>query len=101
MSLRTQPPFRGDHVGSLLRPPELHKASADFAEGRIKVEDLRAVEDEAIRDVVKMQEDIGLKSITDGEFRRSAWHMDYIYQIGGIRKSSDRTLKLEFHTEDN
>lgn len=101
MSLRTRPPFRGDHVGSLLRPPELLKARADFADGRIKAEDLRAVEDEAIRDVVKMQEDIGLKSVTDGEFRRTAWHMDYIYQIGGIRKSSDRTLKLEFHTEDD
>jgi 5-methyltetrahydropteroyltriglutamate--homocysteine methyltransferase len=101
MSLRTQPPFRGDHVGSLLRPPELLKARADFAEGRIKAEDLRAAEDEAIRDVVKLQENIGLKGITDGEFRRTAWHMDYIYQIGGIRKSSERTLKLEFHTEDN
>jgi 5-methyltetrahydropteroyltriglutamate--homocysteine methyltransferase len=83
-----------------LRPPELLKARDDFADGRIKAEDLRAVEDEAIRGVVKMQEGVGLKSITDGEFRRAAWHMDYIYQLGGIRRSTDRTLNLRFHNTD-
>jgi 5-methyltetrahydropteroyltriglutamate--homocysteine methyltransferase len=99
MSIRTAPPFRGDHVGSLLRPPELLRARDDFAEGRIDAAQLRAVEDEAIRGVVRLQKDVGLKSVTDGEFRRRAWHMDFIYQIGGIRKSSERTLTLEFHDE--
>lgn len=100
MSIRTMPPFRGDHVGSLLRPPELLKARDDFAAGQIDAAQLRAVEDEAIRGVVRMQRDVGLKSVTDGEFRRRAWHMDYIYQIGGIRKSTDRTLTLRFHDEE-
>src|SRR6187399_915368 len=86
MSLRTTPPFRADHVGSLLRPPELLKAREDFAEGRIDAEELRVIEDEAIRDVVRMQEEVGLQSATDGEFRRASWHMDFIYQLGGINR---------------
>ena len=87
MSDRTTPPFRADHVGSLLRPPALLQAREDFAEGRIDADELREIEDEAIRDVVQLQEDAGLQSATDGEFRRASWHMDFIYQLGGISKS--------------
>jgi 5-methyltetrahydropteroyltriglutamate--homocysteine methyltransferase len=76
MTPRSTPPFRADHVGSLLRPGKLLRAREDFGAGRIKADDLRAVEDEAIREVVRMQEeDAGLGSATDGEFRRASWHM--------------------------
>ena len=96
MSPRTSPPFRADHVGSLLRPPELLAARADFAAGRIPAEQLRAVEDAAITDAVKMQEAVGLQSATDGEFRRASWHMDFIYQLGGISKAPGN-LAVKFH----
>jgi 5-methyltetrahydropteroyltriglutamate--homocysteine methyltransferase len=87
MSRRTSPPFRADHVGSLLRPPRLHRARDDFAAGRITAADLRAVEDEEITKVVRMQEEVGLQSATDGEFRRASWHMDFIYALGGVSKA--------------
>jgi 5-methyltetrahydropteroyltriglutamate--homocysteine methyltransferase len=96
MSARTTPPYRADHVGSLLRPPELLRAREDFAAERISSDELRAIEDEAIRAVVKLQEDIGLQSATDGEFRRASWHMDFIYQLGGISKSPGN-LSVKFH----
>ncbi len=72
MAARTTPPFRADHVGSLLRPPELLKAREDHASGRIGDEELRAAEDEAIRDVVRMQEEVGLRPATGGELRRAS-----------------------------
>jgi 5-methyltetrahydropteroyltriglutamate--homocysteine methyltransferase len=84
---RTSPPFRADHVGSLLRPPELLSARQEFAAGSMTPERLRAAEDDAIRAVVKMQRDVGLQSATDGEFRRTTWHMDFIYELGGIEKA--------------
>jgi 5-methyltetrahydropteroyltriglutamate--homocysteine methyltransferase len=87
MSPRTRPPFRADHVGSLLRPPRLHQAREDFAAGRIEAAGLRAIEDEEIARAVRMQEEVGLQSATDGEFRRATWHMDFIYQIGGVSKA--------------
>jgi 5-methyltetrahydropteroyltriglutamate--homocysteine methyltransferase len=96
---RTTPPFRADHVGSLLRPPELLKAREDHAEGRISDEELRSAEDDAIRDVVKMQKDVGLQSATDGEFRRASWHMDFIYSLDGISKAQD-DLKVRFHNPE-
>src|SRR5580658_2185407 len=85
--MRTTPPFRADHVGSLLRPPVLLDARARFAAGEIDADHLRGVEDAAIKDVVAMQEEVGLQSATDGEFRRASWHMDFIYQLGGISKA--------------
>ena len=88
--MRPSPPFRADHVGSLLRPPELKKAREDHAAGRIDAAELRAVEDSAIADAVRMQEEIGLQAVTDGEFRRSSWHMDFIYQLGGFHESDVR-----------
>jgi methionine synthase II (cobalamin-independent) len=98
MSQRTKPPFRADHVGSLLRPPELLKAREEFANGRITAGELRSIEDDAIRDVVRMQEEVGLQSATDGEFRRASWHMDFIYQLDGI-DPADEQIKVEFHNE--
>jgi 5-methyltetrahydropteroyltriglutamate--homocysteine methyltransferase len=96
---RTAPPFRADHVGSLLRPPELLKAREEFAAGRLSAEELRATEDEAIRSVVKMQQEVGLQTATDGEFRRASWHMDFIYQLGGIGQSPG-DIKVKFRNED-
>src|ERR1700740_2128262 len=87
MSPRTSPPFRADHVGSLLRPPRLLQARDDFAAGRITAADLRAVEDEEIPAAILMQEEVGLQSATDGEFRRASWHMDFIYALGGVSKA--------------
>ena len=92
MTLRTTPPFRADHVGSLLRPPQLLKARADHAAGTISADDLRAVEDDAIRDVVRMQEDVGLQTATDGEFRRTSWHMDFIYQLKGVHRTDEQIM---------
>ena len=98
MSQRTKPPYRADHVGSLLRPAELLAAREDFAAGRIGADDLRAAEDAAIREAVRMQEEVGLQSATDGEFRRASWHMDFIYQLDGI-DPADEQIKVEFHNE--
>jgi 5-methyltetrahydropteroyltriglutamate--homocysteine methyltransferase len=95
---RTKPPFRADHVGSLLRPPQLLKARDDFADGRIDADELRTVEDDAIRAIVRKQEDAGLQSATDGEFRRASWHMDFIYQLDGITKEAGH-MKVKFHNE--
>jgi 5-methyltetrahydropteroyltriglutamate--homocysteine methyltransferase len=85
--MRTTPPFRADHVGSLLRPAALLAARDEFAAGAIDAAALRAAEDEAIAGAVAMQRDAGLQSATDGEFRRASWHMDFIYQLAGISKS--------------
>src|ERR671937_838118 len=95
---RTKPPFRADHVGSLLRPPQLLQARDDFAAGRVGADELRAVEDDAIREIVRKQEEVGLHSATDGEFRRASWHMDFIYQLDGITKEPGE-IKVKFHNE--
>jgi 5-methyltetrahydropteroyltriglutamate--homocysteine methyltransferase len=99
MAKRDKPPYRADHVGSLLRPRRLLDAREDFKEGRIDAAELRGIEDEAIADVVKMQEDVGLRSATDGEFRRASWHMDFIYQLGGIGQAHDN-MKVEFRNPE-
>ena len=83
MSTET-PPFRADHVGSLLRPPELLRARDERQQGNISAEALRAIEDRAIRDGAKLQEEIGLQGITDGEYRRTIWHADFLRQIEGV-----------------
>ena len=98
MSSRTEPPFRADHVGSLLRPPALLDARAQRAAGAISESALRAVEDSAIRDVIAMQQDVGLQSATDGEFRRAAWHMDFIYQLDGVTQADER-LHVQFFND--
>jgi 5-methyltetrahydropteroyltriglutamate--homocysteine methyltransferase len=95
---RTKPPFRADHVGSLLRPQRLLQARADHAAGHIVAEELRDVENDAIREVVRRQEEVGLQSATDGELRRESWHMDFIYSIDGITKEAGH-ISVKFHNE--
>jgi 5-methyltetrahydropteroyltriglutamate--homocysteine methyltransferase len=97
---RDTPPFRADHVGSLLRPPELLRAREEHAAGRMGDAELRAAEDAAIRDAVRMQQDVGLRSATDGELRRASWHMDFIYQLDGISKVVDDTLHVQFRNAE-
>jgi 5-methyltetrahydropteroyltriglutamate--homocysteine methyltransferase len=99
MDARTEPPFRAEHIGSLLRPRALVQARHDAAAGRIDAARLRAVEDEAIRDVVALQEDLGLRVATDGEFRRTSWHMDFVYRLGGIVRT-DEELVVEFRNDE-
>ena len=99
MGKRTTPPFRADHVGSLLRPPRLLQARDDFAAGRIDADELRAVEDDAIREAVRKQEEVGLQSATDGEFRRASWHMDFIYELDGITKEPGHIAVKFFNDE--
>jgi 5-methyltetrahydropteroyltriglutamate--homocysteine methyltransferase len=99
MSLRPTPPFRADHVGSLLRPEPLLAARARFAAGELAAEELRAIEDDSIRAAVRMQEDLGLRGITDGEFRRTSWHMDFIYQLGGVDRTAEK-LAVHFRNAD-
>jgi 5-methyltetrahydropteroyltriglutamate--homocysteine methyltransferase len=86
-------------VGSLLRPPELLRARDGFAAGRLGAEQLRETEDAAIREVVRMQQEVGLRAATDGELRRESWHMDFIYQLGGITKVQDDTIRVAFHND--
>ena len=92
MSARTAAPFRADHVGSLLRPPALMSARADG----VPAEERRAIEDEAIRDAVALQESIGLQVATDGEMRRTSWHMDFLYQLDGVSSSKDSSVQVAF-----
>jgi 5-methyltetrahydropteroyltriglutamate--homocysteine methyltransferase len=96
MSPRDTPPFRADHVGSLLRPKRLLAAREEFTAGKISAGQLRALEDDAIREAVEFQQDVGLRAVTDGEFRRGSWHMDFIYRIGGIAKVPGSLLST-FH----
>jgi 5-methyltetrahydropteroyltriglutamate--homocysteine methyltransferase len=93
-----RPPFRADHVGSLLRPPELLAARERHAAGGLSADELRRLEDDAIREVVASQEAVGLRSATDGEFRRASWHMDFIYQLGGVSRT-EGTIAVAFRNE--
>jgi 5-methyltetrahydropteroyltriglutamate--homocysteine methyltransferase len=99
MGRRTTPPFRADHVGSLLRPARVLEAREEFAAGRLDASALRQVEDDAIRDIVAKQESTGLQSATDGEFRRASWHMDFIYQLDGISKEAGH-IAVKFFNEE-
>ena len=96
--MNATPPFRADHVGSLLRPPELVAARAKAKAGQLSAEELRSVEDKCIRDVVAKQEAIGLQSITDGEYRRDFWHLDFARQIEGVVLK--RPTGMNFQAED-
>jgi 5-methyltetrahydropteroyltriglutamate--homocysteine methyltransferase len=84
---RTKPPFRADHVGSLLRPAALKTARERRAKGEIAAAELNAVEDAEIRNAIRKQEAAGLQSITDGEFRRSWWHLDFLWGLDGIERN--------------
>src|SRR5436190_4028746 len=83
---RTKPPFRADHVGSILRSAPIKQARAKREKGEITAEELRAVEDREIKTIIKKQEDIGLKLATDGEYRRSWWHFDFFWGLTGVEK---------------
>jgi len=98
MAVRIKPPFRADHVGSLLRPPALLRAREDAAAGRITPDELHTVEDEAIAEAIRMQQEVGLQGVTDGEFRRGSWHMDFIYALDGISTADDK-VRVSFHNE--
>jgi len=100
MSMRTTPPFRADHVGSFLRPKRLLDAREKRAKGEISATELRRVEDEAITEIVKFQQDVGLKSITDGEFRRTYFHIDFLEQLGGVKTDIPVTVIRPDGTEE-
>ena len=93
---RDKPPFRADHVGSFLRPRQLLEARDRHKRGEITRAELRAVEDDAIRDVVRFQEGLGLQGITDGEFRRTYFHIDFLEQLDGVTTSGG--LTIHFHS---
>jgi len=93
-----KPPFKADHVGSFLRPKEIHDARRRHQQGEISAAELRAVEDEAIRGIVEFQEDLGLKGITDGEFRRTFFHVDFLTQLDGVVEEGG--IQVKFHRKD-
>jgi 5-methyltetrahydropteroyltriglutamate--homocysteine methyltransferase len=97
MTARTKPPFRADHVGSFLRPRALLDARERFKKGEIAKEELRKAEDAAIRDVVRFQEDLGLQGVTDGEFRRTYFHIDFLEQLDGVETHTG--FASQFHTK--
>jgi 5-methyltetrahydropteroyltriglutamate--homocysteine methyltransferase len=88
---RTKPPFRADHVGSLLRPKHLFEARQQWREGKLSHDDLKAIEDACIREAVDMQEEVGLKGITDGDFRRDDWFLDFMFSLDGMERGEPRT----------
>ena len=100
MSQHAALPARFDHVGSFLRPKYLLEAREQKAKGEITPEQLRLVEDKAIAEIVKFQEDIGLKSITDGEFRRTYFHIDFLDQLGGVKTDIPVTIRKPDGTEE-
>ena len=101
MTQRTTPPFRADHVGSFLRPAYLLEARDQFFNHkRISAAQLREVEDRAISEIVSFQQDVGLKSITDGEFRRTYFHIDFLEQMGGVKTDIPVTVKRPDGSEE-
>lgn len=101
MTARTTPPFRADHVGSFLRPAYLLEAREQFFQTKsITAAQLRAVEDKAITEIVRFQQDVGLQSITDGEFRRTYFHIDFLEQLGGVKTDIPVTVRKPDGTEE-
>jgi 5-methyltetrahydropteroyltriglutamate--homocysteine methyltransferase len=100
MSQRNLPPFRADHVGSFLRPKYLLEAREKQAKGAISATELRAIEDQAITDIVRFQQECGLRSITDGEFRRTYFHIDFLEQLGGVKTDIPVTVKRDDGSEE-
>jgi 5-methyltetrahydropteroyltriglutamate--homocysteine methyltransferase len=86
MTQRTEPPYRADHVGSLLRPAALKVARERHAKGEITAAALREVEDREIESIIAKQESLGLQAISDGEFRRSWWHLDFLWGLDGVER---------------
>ena len=98
MPERTKPPFRADHVGSLIRPQALIDAREKKAKGEVSEEALKAVQQDAIREVVKLQENLGLSSITDGEYNRGTWQTDFLVRFANVGQVASR-FPTTFHTE--
>jgi 5-methyltetrahydropteroyltriglutamate--homocysteine methyltransferase len=98
MSARSRPPFRADHVGSLIRPQELISAREAASRKEISSETLRAVQEAAIRDVVRLQEEIGLESVTDGEFNRGTWQTDFLVKFDNVKPIASK-FTVRFHNE--
>ena len=96
MTTRVTPPFRADHVGSFLRPQALLDAREQFRSAKLSRERLREAEDAAIRDIVRLQEDVGLQSATDGEFRRTYFHVDFLEQLSGVETKGG--IAASFHS---
>ena len=93
---RTKPPFRADHVGSLLRPAALKQARAKRERGEITAEELKTIEDREIEAVIRKQEEAGLRSVTDGEFRRAFWNYDFLGQLDGVEAYlGERKIKFQ------
>jgi 5-methyltetrahydropteroyltriglutamate--homocysteine methyltransferase len=100
--MRNIPPFRADHVGSLLRPQELRDARAKRARGELKEEQLKAVEDRAIKGVIAKEEAVGLKGVTDGEYRREFWHIDFLAGLDGVESyAADHGIKFQGGTSNS
>ena len=97
IAARTRPPFRADHVGSLLRPPELREARRARAAGQLPAEGLREVEDRCVADAIRRQEEVGLRAATDGEYRRAYWHYDFVSGLDGVELyEPDQAKKIQF-----
>jgi 5-methyltetrahydropteroyltriglutamate--homocysteine methyltransferase len=97
MTERTKPPFRADHVGSLIRPDALIKAREAAEKGELAAAELMRVQHDAIRDVVRLQQDIGLKLVTDGEYNRFSWHRDFMLKISNVKLVPSK-MSVRFHT---
>src|SRR5262245_28712517 len=96
---RSKPPFRADHVGSLIRPDNLIKAREQAANNEIGADELRRIQQAAIRDVVRLQEELGLKVVTDGEYNRQSWHRDFMLKFANVRMVPSRlTVRLHHAT---
>src|SRR5215831_17164619 len=93
---RSRPPFRADHVGSILRSAAIKEARAKREEGKLAADELRRIEDRQIENIVKKQEDVGLKLATDGEYRRSWWHFDFYRGLKGVEPITTVT-GIQFH----
>jgi 5-methyltetrahydropteroyltriglutamate--homocysteine methyltransferase len=99
MTARTTPPFRADQVGSLIRPAALIEARAAAADGKLAPDELRRIQEGAIREVVRLQEEIGLRSVTDGEFNRSSWQRDFLLKLANVSLVPSR-ITVQFHTAE-
>jgi 5-methyltetrahydropteroyltriglutamate--homocysteine methyltransferase len=99
MTARTTPPFRADQVGSLIRPAALIEARKAAEEGKLSAAELRRIQEAAIREVVRLQEDVGLKSITDGEYNRTWWQRDFLLKLANVTQAASK-FAVRFHTAD-